>query len=81
MTTYTIQGASGKSRLLFGASLDDLSDYVAGRHSVIVTDEQVYQLYHDRFPRAEVAVIGTGEGSKTMQTTNENPISGRPDFT
>ena len=68
MTTYTIQGASGKSRLLFGVSLDDLSDYLAGRHCVIVTDEQVYPLYRSRFPRAEVEVIGTGEGIKTMQT-------------
>lgn len=69
MTTYTIQGAKSESQIVFGARLRDLSSYIAGRRCVIVTDEQVAPLYRDQFPgEPTVAIIGTGEGCKTLTT-------------
>ncbi len=69
MQELVIKTAMGTSRLLIGESLANLNKYIHGKHSVIITDENVNGLYKDHFPRdVHVIVIGTGEKVKSMDT-------------
>ena len=68
MITHVIKGNTGESTIVLGESLTRLEQYIKGRKYVIITDENVNQLYGERFPVDDVIVIGTGEGSKTLNT-------------
>ena len=68
MITHVIKGNTGESTIVLGESLTRLEQYIKGRKYVIITDENVNQLYGERFPGDDVIVIGTGEGSKTLNT-------------
>lgn len=68
MITHVIKGNTGESTIVLGESLTRLEQYIKGRKYVIVTDENVNQLYGERFPGDDVIVIGTGERSKTLNT-------------
>lgn len=67
MTRYTITGQSGTSQVLLGERLQNLTQYIGKRSVAIVTDEIVYDLYHDLMPSQHIAVIGIGEHIKTLQ--------------
>lgn len=68
MITHVIRGNTSKSTILLGESLTQLEKYIKGRKYAIVTDENVYTLYGEMFSVDDVIVIGTGEGSKTLNT-------------
>ncbi len=68
MKTITVKGAAGDSRILVGASLDDLPDYIDPQGSVIITDTKVLEHYGSRFPACPVISIGLGEKIKTLDT-------------
>ena len=68
MQTLEINGGTGKSRILVGESLDNLSHYIPDSNAVIITDETVAELYGDRFPQLPTTVIGTGEEVKRLET-------------
>lgn len=69
MITHTIAGSSGESRIILGERLTNLDTYIAGRKSVIITDENVQRLYGQQFPEGSpVIVLGTGEQIKTLAT-------------
>jgi 3-dehydroquinate synthase len=66
--THVIKGNTGESTIVLGESLTRLEQYIKGRKYVIITDENVNQLYGERFPGDDVIIIDTGEGSKTLNT-------------
>ena len=68
MITHVIKGNTGKSTIILGESVTQLKQYIKGRKYVIITDENVNQLYGERFPGDDFIIIGTGEGSKTLNT-------------
>jgi len=67
--TLGIQGSQGQSNIHVGESLDRLEQYIpADRHTIIITDSVVRDLYGKRFPKGDVISIGTGEKIKTLAT-------------
>ena len=68
MKRYMIRGQSGTSHILLGEQLQNLEQYIGQRTAAIVTDERVYNLYHDLMPSEHIAVIGVGEAIKTLKT-------------
>ena len=68
MQTLKIDGGTGRSRILIGESLDNLSHYLPDGEAVIITDQTVAELYGDRFPQLPTIVIGTGEKVKRLET-------------
>ena len=70
MKQLQIRGNTGRSILLVGEQLNNLSRYLPNRRPVIITDDVIERLYGDRFPPGNVITIGTGEGIKTLETVN-----------
>ncbi len=68
MKTFDVQGATGHSRLLVGERLENVSQYVPGGRTIIITDTIVGKLYADQFPDAPVIAMGVGESAKTLDT-------------
>lgn len=68
MKRIEIQGQTGRSIIAVGESLDNLEKYVHGTKPVIITDNNLERLYHDRFPPWDTIAIGTGEKIKTLDT-------------
>ncbi len=63
-----INTGSSRSEIYVGESLKNISDYAAGRNTVIVTDTTVYSLYGSIFKDYKKIVIGEGEDNKTLPT-------------
>lgn len=68
MKTVEVQGAQGLSRIHVGEHLKNTADYLPPGQCVIITDDNVKQLYSQDFPDAPVITIGTGEKCKTLST-------------
>jgi 3-dehydroquinate synthase len=68
MQEITVEGQSGRSRLLIGETLANLKRYLPEGRAIIITDENVARIYGDRFPEADVITIGCGETHKTLET-------------
>ena len=69
MKTFTVKGLQGGSRILVGETLSNVQAYLPqGTEPVIITDETLYALYKDQFPKGRVLTIGTGEKIKTLAT-------------
>lgn len=68
MKTIHIQGKTGLSTLVIGEHLKQLPRYIAGRQTVIITDDTVFNLYGKDFPDCPVIAIGCGEAIKTIDT-------------
>lgn len=69
--TVDIAAASGRSRVLIGASLESLAERLDNTPAVIVTDRTVRRLYGRRFPaNAPILVTGRGERRKSLRTVD-----------
>ncbi len=68
MCELEVQGQTGRSRILVGEQLQNLSRYLPDTRAVIITDTNVRRLYGDRFPPLPVIEIGLGERIKTLAT-------------
>lgn len=68
MKSYHIHTKLGTSSIHVGESLDNLSSYLPSGQCIIITDENIQQLYQDRFPELPIITIGTGEKIKTLET-------------
>jgi len=63
-----IHGRTGDSTILIGERLQNLTKYIPPEKSVIITDTNVWQHYHESFPPGEIINIGTGEQIKNLDT-------------
>ena len=69
MKIVTVNGLQGSSKIVVGGSLADVGAYLPkDTDPVIITDENIFRLYKDDFPKGHVITIGTGEKIKTLAT-------------
>ncbi len=60
-----------QSKIIVGECLNNLSNYLEGNNSFIITDKNISTLYSERFPKFPVYVIEPGENSKDMSVVAE----------
>ena len=70
MKEFRIEGGSGRSTILVGEPLANLSRHLPNQTPVLITDTVVERLYAGQFPPGHVITIGTGEGIKTLDTVS-----------
>ncbi len=69
MKTVTVKGLWKDSRILVGETLSNAQEYIPrGADPVIITDENLFRLHKDAFPKGRILTIGTGERIKTLAT-------------
>jgi len=68
MNEIIVTGQSGRSRIMVGEHLANLSRYLPQGRTVIITDENVGEIYGGHFPDTQVITIGCGEKNKTLET-------------
>ncbi len=68
MNILEIQGQSGISRILIGESLRNLSNYVPGAKTIIITDKNVSRHHGSLLSGFDLIELETGENIKTLQT-------------
>ncbi len=68
MRTLEIQGTTGRSRIMVGEKLENLTTHIPVEKCVIITDENVGRIYSEKFPPCEVIEISTGEKIKNIET-------------
>ncbi|MDF1590039.1 MAG: 3-dehydroquinate synthase [Desulfobacterales bacterium] len=72
MKQLEISGKTGKSTIMVGEKLANLSQYIPPSEKVVViTDTHVGKLYQEQFPRGETIRIGTGEAIKNLNTVQQ----------
>lgn len=72
MKQLEISGKTGKSTIMVGEKLANLSQYIPPSEKVVViTDTHVGKLYQRQFPRGETIRIGTGEAVKNLNTVQQ----------
>jgi 3-dehydroquinate synthase len=68
MKTITISTPSGQSKILIGESLKNVRRYLPPGKTIIITDDNILNLYGKDFPDCPVISIGLGEKNKTLAT-------------
>ncbi|HLO60069.1 MAG TPA: 3-dehydroquinate synthase [Bacteroidales bacterium] len=68
MKTISINTPSGQSQILIGESLKNVRDYLPPGKTIIITDDNIRNLYGKEFPDCPVISIGLGEKNKTLGT-------------
>jgi 3-dehydroquinate synthase len=68
MKTITITTDTKISQILIGESLGNLSKYLPSGKTIIITDDNIHELYGHAFPPVPVISIGLGEKNKTLET-------------
>jgi len=69
MNELLINTGMGTSRIIMDKGIEDVGSLLPNKKTVILTDENVYALYHTKFPKnIPVIIIGLGEKNKTMAT-------------
>jgi len=63
-----IHGSTGNSKVIIGETLGNLNKYLPEVKPIIITDKNVWRLYKEYFPDANVIKIGTGEKTKHLDT-------------
>ena len=68
MKTIEIKGSGNNSTILIGEKLQNLEKYIPAKSMMVITDTNVWDIYHDKIPDCHVIKIGTGEKEKTIDT-------------
>jgi 3-dehydroquinate synthase len=71
LKNLSVYGSSGESRIIVGESLDNLSSYVDSHKMLIITDNNVRNIYGKRFPDVPCFETGTGEKIKNIETVEK----------
>ncbi len=71
MKTLEINGNTGNSKIYINKPFTYAEKLLKGKRVVIITDNNVKDLYEDKFPSKEIITIGAGEGIKTLQTIED----------
>ncbi|MCX5807635.1 MAG: 3-dehydroquinate synthase [Proteobacteria bacterium] len=70
MRQIMLAGNTGKSKIMLGTSLNNLTDFCSIEKTIIITDNNVHRLYGDQFSRYRTIVIEAGEEHKTLDTVH-----------
>lgn len=68
MDSIIIEGQTGRSHLMIGEPLANLSQHLPPGRTILITDENVARHYRHQFPPCDVITIGQGEKIKTLAT-------------
>ncbi len=68
MEKIVIEGKSGRSEILVGESLANLTSYIPLKKVFIITDKNVFGHYAQQFPDFPVYIADPGENSKDFST-------------
>lgn len=68
MQSIVIEGQTGRSQIMIGESLSNLTNHLPPGRAIIITDENVVRLYQNEFPACDIITIGLGEQNKTLAT-------------
>lgn len=68
MQSIVVEGQTGRSRIMVGEPLVNLSKHMSARRTILITDENVARIYKDQFPACDIITIGLGEKIKTLST-------------
>jgi 3-dehydroquinate synthase len=72
METFSVNGQEGLSSIHVGESLSNVAGYLPpGVTPIIITDENIKNLYGNQFPEGPVLTIGMGEKIKTLATVEK----------
>ncbi len=71
MQSIVVEGQTGKSRIMVGEALANLSNHLPPGRTILITDENVAGLYRERFPTCDMITIGLGEKIKTLATVED----------
>ena len=63
-----IDTGTARSEIYVGETVKNISEYTAGRNTVIITDATVNSLYGNAFDNYKKIIIGEGEQNKTLST-------------
>ena len=66
METLHINTGNHSSSILLGESIANLGKYLRTERVIVITDTNVFRLYHHYMDRFPVVIIGTGEGNKSL---------------
>ena len=70
MRSLEIKGDSKVSKLLVGESYKNVEKYLPSHNVVITADSNVYDHYHEAFPKVKTICIDTNEKIKSLETVN-----------
>jgi len=70
MTNFIVNGSAGISKIMAGESLKNFSHYVPDGQTIIITDNNVNNLYGHFWKNLPTVIIGSGEKIKTLSTVN-----------
>ncbi len=69
MKEINIKTATAKSKIIFYEGLANLEKYLHGnKRALVITDENVYKIYKNEFPKRPVITLKHGEKSKSLKT-------------
>ena len=68
MISHAIEGRSGRSNILIGESLGNISRYLPRTKTLLITDSNVVSHHRALFPPADVIELGSGEELKSLET-------------
>ncbi len=71
MERIIINTPGSVSEILVGESWENVTGLLPGSGAVIVTDENIFRLYGDRFPELPVLKIAAGEESKKLEVVSD----------
>ncbi len=71
MQSIVVEGQTGRSQIMVGETLANLSNHLPPGRTILITDEHVGNLYHEQFPACDIITIGLGEKIKTLATIED----------
>ena len=71
MNSIIVEGQTGRSHVMVGETLTNLTNHLPPGRCIIITDENIARLYQNQFPPCDVIIIGLGEKIKTLATAEK----------
>jgi 3-dehydroquinate synthase len=68
MRSLEIKGGSNISRIYVGESYKNVERYLPSKNVAVIADSNVYDHYHDSFPKVKTIKIDTNEKMKSLDT-------------
>ncbi len=68
MTSIKISGETANSEILIGEQISNYKKYLPNGKTIVITDQNVNNLYGRYWEALPTIVIGRGEGNKTLET-------------
>lgn len=59
------------SKVIVGGSINEIEKFADTKKTIVITDENLSNNYHEKFANYRSIVIGTGEGIKTFETVED----------